>query len=418
MPKANQYTKGSIIYFSGDKDDRIFILQKGMVILTSTDIESGSPVTEYIREGEFFGVKSALGHFPREETATVVQDSICISMSVQEFEALFSSNKQIILKMLKVFSKQLRAIHKKTESILHNIKDVEQHMGMEAVATSFYADEQYKSCADVCLKILQRFPEAANKESVAKLYVESKKRYDMQVARGITKKPREVPLQNGNSSNLLSTLNMAAFSRFAKKYATGDVIISEYEPGDSFYLIQSGQVQLVKCVNGVNKNLDILMPSEFFGEMAILENSPRSATCVAINDVEVLEFNKENFEVLITGNPQIALILLKLFCQRIYDQKRMLRILVLQDNQARIADVFLMFDEQNPVNNPNERARKFNLTMQDLARWAGLPLDVVRDEMNKFIEKRKIDVFDTYMIVNNILDLRRFVEQKAAQRQV
>ena len=417
MPKANQYTKGSIIYFSGDKDDRIFILQKGMVILTSTDIESGSPVTEYIREGEFFGVKSALGHFPREETATVVQDSICISMNVQEFEALFSSNKQIILKMLKVFSKQLRAIHKKTESILHNIKDVEQHVGMEAVAASFYADEQYKSCADVCLKILQRFPEAANKEAVAKLYVESKKRYDMQVARGLTKKPKEILLQNGNSSNLLSTLNMAAFSRFAKKYTTGDVIISEYEPGDSFYLIQSGQVQLVKCVNGTNKNLDILMPSEFFGEMAILENSPRSATCVAINDVEVLEFNKENFEVLITGNPQIALILLKLFCQRIYDQKRMLRILVLQDNQARIADVFLMFDEQNPVNNPNERIRKFNLTMQDLARWAGLPLDVVRDEMNKFIEKRKIDVFDTYMIVNNIMDLRRFVEQKAAQRQ-
>ena len=134
MPKANQYTKGSIIYFSGDKDDRIFILQKGMVILTSTDIESGSPVTEYIREGEFFGVKSALGHFPREETATVVQDSICISMNVQEFEALFSSNKQIILKMLKVFSKQLRAIHKKTESILHNIKDVEQHVGMEGIS--------------------------------------------------------------------------------------------------------------------------------------------------------------------------------------------------------------------------------------------------------------------------------------------
>ena len=103
MPKAMQYTKGSVIYFSGDKDDRIFILQKGMIILTSTDVETGAPLTECIKEGEFFGVKSALGHFPREESATVITDSICIAMTVQEFENLFSSNKQIIMKMLKVF---------------------------------------------------------------------------------------------------------------------------------------------------------------------------------------------------------------------------------------------------------------------------------------------------------------------------
>ena len=148
-----------------------------------------------------------------------------------------------------------------------------------------------------------------------------------------------------------------------------------------------------------------------------MENSPRSATCVAIDNVEVLEFNKENFEILITGNPQIALILLKLFCKRIYDQKRRLKILVLQDKQARIADVFLMFDEINPVSNPNERSRQFNLTMQDLAHWAGLSLDEVRDEMNKFIEKRRIDVYDGYMIVNNIMDLKRFVDQKSVQRQ-
>ena len=37
MPKAMSYTKGSIIYFSGDKDERIFILQKGFIVLTSTE---------------------------------------------------------------------------------------------------------------------------------------------------------------------------------------------------------------------------------------------------------------------------------------------------------------------------------------------------------------------------------------------
>lgn len=417
MPKAMQYSKGSVIYFSGDNDDRIFILQKGMIILTSTDVETNAPVTEYIKEGEFFGVKSALGHFPREENATVVVDSVCIAMSVQEFENLFSSNKQIIMKMLKVFSNQLRKVHKKIESILHDDEAEDQFTGMEAVAKSFYATEEYKTCADVCFRFLQRFPDAPNKNNIAKLYVDSKKRSDMQVARGIKPKEASKVITANPVATAFKHFSLPAFSRFAKQFEPGSVIISEYEPGDCFYLIQSGQVQLVKCVNGAKKNLDILMPSEFFGEMAILENSPRSATCVAIDNVEVLEFNKENFEILITGNPQIALILLKLFCKRIYDQKRRLKILVLQDKQARIADVFLMFDEINPVSNPNERSRQFNLTMQDLAHWAGLSLDEVRDEMNKFIEKRRIDVYDGYMVVNNIMDLKRFVDQKSVQRQ-
>ena len=69
MPKVIQYTKGSIAYFEGDQDDRIFILQKGLIILTSIDQETGHTSTEQVKPGEFFGVKSALGHFPREETA-------------------------------------------------------------------------------------------------------------------------------------------------------------------------------------------------------------------------------------------------------------------------------------------------------------------------------------------------------------
>ena len=162
MPKTMQYTKGSIIYFSGDRDERIFILQKGYILLTSVDIETGSSVVEHIKEGEFFGVKSAFGHFPREETATVLTDSVTVSMSLSEFEQLFSTNKAVILKMLKVFSKQLRNIHKKTESILNSQEEVSQFAGMQSVAQSFYEDNQYKACCDICVKFFTRFPNAPN----------------------------------------------------------------------------------------------------------------------------------------------------------------------------------------------------------------------------------------------------------------
>ncbi len=408
MPKAMQYTKGSVIYFEGDHDDRIFIMQQGSVLLTSTDIESGLPVAEQVKSGEFFGVKSAFGHFGREETATALVPTIAVTLTVQEFEHLFSNNKQLIMKMLRVFSNQLRQIHKKTESILNNIAE-DQQTGMLAVAKCFTDDEAYRSACDIYIKFLKRYPNATNKEEVAKLYSEAKMRNDRAMAHARTKETIE-SIDPEDSS--LKVFSLPAFERFAKQYEPGEVIISEYEPGDSFYLIQSGKVQLVKLVNGSLKNLDILKPGEFFGEMAILDNSARSATCMASGPVKCLEFNKENFELLITGNPQIALVLLKLFCKRIYDQKRRFRILCIKDLQARLADVFLMLDEMNPTLNPNEKTRKFHVTMADIAHWAGLSAEVTRDEINKLVEKRKIEVYDGYMIVTNIVDMKRTYETR------
>ncbi|MBQ6058143.1 MAG: Crp/Fnr family transcriptional regulator [Treponema sp.] len=412
MPKPVAYTKGSIIYFEGDKDERVYILQKGCVVVTSTDPETNLPVTEQIKTGEFFGVKSSLGHFPREETATAITDSVCICMTLQEFEVLFSNNKPVIMKMLRVFSNQLRAVHKKTEAILNKGQDINQQSGMMSVAQAFFDDESWRSCADVCINYLKRYPTASNKEAVAKMYTTANARAQRKVVsevQDVTADP--------STNKALKLFELPAFSRFAKKYERDQVIITEFEPGDSFYLIQSGNVQLVKCVNGQKKNLDILKPGEFFGEMAILDNSPRSATCVAAGPVQCLEFNKANFEILITGNPQIALILLKLFCKRIYDQKRRFKILVISDLQARIADVFCMFDEMTPAANPNDKQRRFNLTIQDIAHWAGLSIETTRDEVNRFATSHKIEIFDNNIIVNNILDMKRIVDTRTVIRQ-
>ena len=409
MPKAMQYTKGSIIYFEGDHDERIFIMQQGAVLLTSTDIESGQPVAEQVKSGEFFGVKSALGHFRREETATALVPTVAVALTIQEFEILFSNNKALIMKMLRVFSNQLRQIHKKTESILNNIQE-DQQSGMLAVAKSFYDEEQFRSACDVYMKFMKRYPNSPQMPDVQKKYQDAKLRSDKlaAVSRGAAV---DYDDDSGNAS--LKLFQLPAFERFAKTYEPGEVIISEYEPGDCFYLIQSGRVQLVKCVNGNSKNLDILKPGEFFGEMAILDKSPRSATCMAAGHVKCLEFNKENFELLITGNPQTALVLLKLFCKRIYDQKRRFRILCIKDLQARLADVFLMLDEMNPVGNPSEKTRRFNVTLSDMAHWSGLTQEVTRDEINKLVEKRKIEVFDSYIIVSNIVDMRRMYETRS-----
>lgn len=402
MPKAMQFTKGSIIYFEGDHDDRIYILQRGVVVLTSTDIETGKQVVEQVNPGEFFGVKSSLGHFPREETASAISEAVAVCLSVHEFELMVGQNKALIMKMLRVFSNQLRQVHKKIESILNNVAE-DQQSGMIAVAKSFYDEEQYRSAADVYLKFVERFPDSPRKAEVVPLLKECRLRAEKQALRSSS-----ADMDTGSTveSSSLQIFSLPAFARFAKTYEPGQVIISEFEPGDSFYLIKSGIVQLAKCVNGSKKNLDILKPGEFFGEMAILDSSPRSATCLAQGKVECLEFNKANFEVLITGNPQIALILLKLFCKRIYDQRRRFRILVIKDLQARVVNVLLMLDEMSPQKG-NDRQRRLNVTIGDVAHWAGLSLDVTNQELHKLVDRRKIELQENCIIVNNMVDLKR-----------
>ena len=210
----------------------------------------------------------------------------------------------------------------------------------------------------------------------------------------------------------MAGMDMAAFGRFAKTFKAGEMIFSEFEPGDTFYLIQSGRVQLVKLVGDFEKTLDILQPSEMFGEMAILENSPRSATAIALDTVTVLEFNSQNFEVLMLGNPQIALKLLKLFCKRIYDSKRRVMILTLEEPQAKVADVFLMLDEsQTDIDKSSER-REFMITIDDVAHWAGMAVAETKTILGHFLNQNRVEILSNKIIVKNINDFARFVNSR------
>jgi CRP-like cAMP-binding protein len=207
-------------------------------------------------------------------------------------------------------------------------------------------------------------------------------------------------------------MDLAAFGRFARTFQPGEMIFSEFEPWDTFYLIQSGGVELVKIIGDIEKTLDILQPSEMFGEMAILENSPRSATAIALDVVKVLEFNAQNFEILMLGNPQIALKLLRMFTKRIYDSKRRFMILTLDEPQAKIADVFLMLDEtQTNIDRTTER-REFKTTVDDIAHWAGMSITETRETLGHFVTQRRMEMYPDRIVVKNINDFSRFVNSR------
>ena len=151
----------------------------------------------------------------------------------------------------------------------------------------------------------------------------------------------------------------------------------------------------------------------FFGEMAILDNSQRSASCIARTDVACLEFNKANFKALVLSNPQIVMNLLKIFTKRIYDQYRQFKIILIKELPVRVCDVFLMYDElQGTATSIDDsvQKRKFDITVNDIASWAAISQQQAQTELSDLVERGKIEVFDSYINIKNIHDMRRIVD--------
>jgi CRP-like cAMP-binding protein len=168
MPKPFQYRAGSLIYFQGDPADKIFILQKGNVNLVYQDVETGQDLHDLVQPGEFFGVKSALGRYPREENAVALQDTSIMAFTVPEFEQLAMANIRIILKMLKVFSNQLRRIHKQVSSLMEKEEQQNPEMGLFNVGEYYLKNKRFSQAKYVFSRYLTYYPSGRNAALAAK----------------------------------------------------------------------------------------------------------------------------------------------------------------------------------------------------------------------------------------------------------
>jgi CRP-like cAMP-binding protein len=94
----------------------------------------------------------------------------------------------------------------------------------------------------------------------------------------------------------------------------GEFIFKEGAMGDAFYLVVSGSVRISTIVPGVGEEaLTILREGEYFGEMALIDDAPRSASAIANDDTILLLIEKDNFQKLLAQETGIAYKLLWVF---------------------------------------------------------------------------------------------------------
>ena len=167
MPKPLMYKSGSLIYFQGDPADKVFIVQTGKVNLVYQDIETGQDVHDLVQPGEFFGVKSALGRYPREENAMAIQDATVMAFTVPEFEAVAMANTRIIMKMLKVFSNQMRKVHKQVSSLMEKEDQQNPEAGLFSVGEYYLKAKNYGQARYIFSRYLTYYPSGRNAAQAA-----------------------------------------------------------------------------------------------------------------------------------------------------------------------------------------------------------------------------------------------------------
>ncbi|HSB19915.1 MAG TPA: Crp/Fnr family transcriptional regulator [Anaeromyxobacteraceae bacterium] len=137
----------------------------------------------------------------------------------------------------------------------------------------------------------------------------------------------------------MATTDRPPSSVFAREFPVGAVIFEEGDPGSRMYVIQGGRVLVVKSVGGRSLALASLGPGDFFGEMALLEGQPRSATAVVAEAARILELDEQAFADLLRGNGEVGLKLLRKLSARLRDATRRIRNFLAADAMGRAVEV-------------------------------------------------------------------------------
>ncbi|MCT8334006.1 Crp/Fnr family transcriptional regulator [Leptospira sp. 85282-16] len=359
------FPANSYIIVEGKKDaNNFYIIREGKVRVTRETAVVGEDPNQVLGPGDFFGVVAAMSQHPQIESATSLTNVSLISVSYDQFGTLIQKSTAVAMNIIRFFSMKLRQFDT-TITRLSFRNAVEEDPNELFKIGEYYFQQQNTSHATFAYQsYLKHLP---NGQFVPQA---------------------KLRLQTSNQPFQAPPID---YNKFNRNYKDSEMIFCEHEPGKELFILQSGKVKISKIVNQNEVMLAVLQAGDIFGEMAILDNKPRSASAVAAGDVELLAINKANFEGMVKAQPQLATRLITLLSERIWIAYKQLANLLLKDPQGRIVDTLMTLAEKNRIKVTPKQAYNFEIGTKDLLKMVGLtdPKDelLIADIMknNKFI---------------------------------
>jgi CRP/FNR family cyclic AMP-dependent transcriptional regulator len=200
---------------------------------------------------------------------------------------------------------------------------------------------------------------------------------------------------------------------FVKTFNKNDVIFSEGEIGNNFYVIRSGKVKIIK-IGSENKlkTVEILEAGSIFGEMAILEKAPRSATIMVETDnTQLLELNKSNFKNMFFEHTETLIQLIRLFAKRIWHTQCRIEILETENKNLKLYKTLDFLTEDQVRRMSSLPTTKYSIYIPDalhiIKEWTNIPGEDI-EKTFKDLSLLGIVTYeeDSKLYVNNVDEMR------------
>lgn len=205
------------------------------------------------------------------------------------------------------------------------------------------------------------------------------------------------------------------FERLGKVFPPGTVIFRDGETGREMYVIQSGKIKIFKRIRDVEKTLAILPEGEFFGEMSILNNNPRSASAEVVEEAKLLVIDPKTFEQMIKGNPEIALRIIKKLAQRLQEADDQIENLLIKDSASKI--VHTLGRLADTTGKAVDGGIKVAINAGGLAQKTGLEESAIKETVDKLVKAKLVTTEADGLVIGDVDKLRKYLEFLAMKEQ-
>ncbi len=207
-------------------------------------------------------------------------------------------------------------------------------------------------------------------------------------------------------------VNEKVFEKFGQEFMKGDVIFYEGEEGQTMYIIYEGKVKITKRARDVETTLAVLQAGDFFGEMSIIDESPRSATAIVEEDVtKLIVIDQKVFESQIQTNPKIIMQILKKMSARIRDTDKQIENLLLKDITSRIIGTMRLLLEKCELRDENGYyVFDYEVLQKEIAGRLGLPIAKVIEVLEAVVRGRMGIINGSNYIIRDREELDHYME--------
>jgi CRP/FNR family cyclic AMP-dependent transcriptional regulator len=182
---------------------------------------------------------------------------------------------------------------------------------------------------------------------------------------------RRVPLFAGLNETQLETLAAGSARR---SYPKGRTIVAEGETSQSMFILLAGRAKVQRSDSeGKEVILAVIGAGEFFGEMSLIDDAPRSASVITIEPCEFMSVSKEAFKSMLLQSSDVAMAVMRGLVRRLREADRKIETLALLDVYGRVARVLLDFSEEVG----GERVVRNKLPRQEIAKMIGASREMV-----------------------------------------